>query len=140
MLEKPSDIAWILGIAALVIVTFGFGVADVVNQGVTADQSFFTSINNTIEGSGGLSEAGANLTSSLDDSGAAAGTSEEAWYQFLLDAGRSLLQLGKVWGLVKSSTTSAFSSMGIDPLYVSIIVGVLSITFVVVLYTWIRGR
>lgn len=138
-ITKPSDIAVIFAIFALVVVTVGFGVQSVVdNQDVEANTSFYSNVKVRVTGEEGLKGAADDLSEGLE--GQAGGSDTPSEEGILIGGFNSIRKLGKTFGIMKDSLGEGTTALGLDPIYWVLFTSVLLISFAVVMYTWLRGR
>ena len=133
--NRPSDIAIILGIGILVLITFGYGMASVSElQGIGSNNTVFTSASNSIgsyqntsnSASAGLaSSSGVSETPNQDSIGTAS-------FNAILSLGR---MVSDSIGLLSDITTKFF----IPKEFLVVIIGLLLVVFAVVTYSWFRG-
>ena len=139
MFNKPHDLVWIFGIAALAIVTMGFGIQSVTSgYGVSIgdDISFFHDTNESLT-TGDFKKTGDAATESL--SGDEGQSSIEALTEFLTQGAQSLKAVGQTYKSVESTMKEGSKILGLDPIYWMTIATAIIITMFVVIYTWIRG-
>ena len=138
-LDKPQDLAWMFIIFSLVVVTFGFGLASVNDlQSADRDTSFFDSIKDNVTSERGLKGAADDQQGALIG-GVGAGDSPTIT-NFIVQSFASLRDLGKTFGIVQDSLRQSGGMFGLDPIYWTLIVSGLLISFAAVLYTWLRGK
>lgn len=137
--DKPFDLAIVFGIFALVVVTALFGLESVSSkQGIEGNTSFFTAVENNINSNNGLHGTAADLSSGVTGQEEAGTTVSED--SLLTDAFNRMRDLGKTWLIVEDSLDELTKVLPIDPIYILTVTSMLLIAFVVVLYTWLRGR
>lgn len=138
MIDKPQDLAIMFGVFALIVVTVGFAVADI-NDKVTTDHNdtYFTTINSRVtsqEGFKGISDSsGSSLT------GEEGSDETPTTDNFILQGIDSLRSLGQSWAIVKTTAEESNSALKLDPIYITVLIGLLIISFAVVIYAYIRG-
>lgn len=139
MFNKPYDLPIMFAIFALVIVTVGFGVSSVNNiQNKSVDASYFESVESSVTSSTGLKGAADDMSEGITgDEGASEEPSEE---NIIIQGFKSVLKLGKTFVQMTDALDEGLTELGIDPIYVTVVSGVLIIVFGVVLYTWLRGN
>lgn len=143
MFNKPQDLAVMIGIFGLVMITFGFGLNSVMNfydnENVTVqDQelNFFNKQTNLMNSSLYLKGAADDYSESMTGGeGQDASTTEES---IVKQGFNSLLALGQTYKAAESSITEGSKIIGLDPLYFLVISAIIIISFGVVIYTWIR--
>lgn len=138
--DKPQDLAWMFIIFASVVVTIGFGVS-MVNTEYSAgvDNTLFNNMTTRIDSSTGLKGAADAQTGILNgDEGST--TDANTRDSFILQGFQSLRQLGNTWSAVQDSIDEGFGYLGIDPIYVTLIMAGITITFAAVMYSWLRGN
>jgi len=138
MLSKPQDLAVMFGIFALVIVTVGFALTDI-NSMVTTDynNTYFSTIEERVESETGLQGAKDNSAEGLTGE---EGSSEEASETGIILQGiKSLRTLGQTWAIVQESADESIDSLSLNPIYLTIIIALITISFAVVIYAYIRG-
>ena len=139
MLDKPYDLAVMFGIFALIVITVGFGVTNINTfTNSTHDESFFTNVENNVTSAKGLK--GASDSSGTGLAGEVGSSETITQDSFIAKGFQSLLTLGQTWNLVESSMDEATDTLGINPIYITIITSILLIAFAVTLYTWLRGN
>lgn len=134
---KPSDIAMIFGIFALVTITVGFGIQSVVSrQNQTAQ---YAPLYTTVEE--GVSTSYTDTTNQMTDIVTnPAGASETPSQDNIIVRGyNSVIGLGNVVKLVMDTIESFFDALGLNIAYVRITIGMIIVVFAVVTYTWFRG-
>ena len=138
MLDKPYDIAVMFGIFALIIVTVSFAVSDI-NTLVAVDHNdtFFSSAYSRVNSSTGFKGLSDEAAEGL--SGTEGGGDDVTQESFILKGINSLLTLGQSWAIMEESLDDASDQLTIDPIYITVLIGLLVIAFAVTLYTWIRG-
>lgn len=138
-ISKPSDIAIIFAVFALVIVTIGFGVQSVIdNQNVSVNNSFYSNVKLRVTDTNGLKGTANDLSTGLAGQ---EGSSNEPSEESILVAGfNSIRKLGKTYRIMGDSLSEGGQILGIDPIYWVIFTSTLLISFGVVMYTWLRGR
>jgi len=138
MLEKPYDILVIFAIFALVVVTIGTAMGDInLLTNTTHNTSFYTTVDNRISNEDGFSAVTTDSAESIvGEEGAGDQATQEG---FLLKGFNSLLKLGKSWGILEKTANEVVEEIPIDPIYITLILGLLLVSFAVVVYTYIRG-
>ena len=133
---KPSDIAVILGIGLLVILTVTLGVESVQNkQNVTQTNSVFTTAAST------------SLTTFQNTSNTASGAlttspgqteanTETNIYVASFDA---ILSLGEMISSSINLLTEFTKSLNLPTYFITIIMGIILVIFAVITYSWFRG-
>ena len=140
MFNKPYDLAYIVGIFGLIIITIGFGITSAVDFGAETNNKvgFYTGVYNNISSESGFKGSADEATLALTGE---AGVSEQITEDsVILNGFQSLISLGKTYKTLESSLTISTGYLGIDPIYWLVITGLILITFAVVLYTWVRGK
>lgn len=141
MLKSPFDIAIVFAIMALVVVTIGFGITSVEEQGaITGNKTtFFSNVENNVYNSTGLYGTSTEASDVIDPSGepVQSDVSEES---IITQGLQSLRSVGSTYSSVRSALTEGQGILGIDPVYVSVVTFTLIIIIFVIIYTWARGR
>lgn len=138
-ISKPSDIAIIFAIFAMVIITVGFGVQSVIdNQNVVVDNSFYTNTQLKVSGEEGLKGTADDLSGGITGQVGSSNTPSEE--SILVGGFNSIRKLGKTYKAMTDSMTEGGQILGVDPIYWVIFASTLLIVFAVVMYTWIRGK
>lgn len=139
MLNKPYDLAVIFAIIAVIVVTIGFGVNSVITDfGVDADTTYFDNVESQVTSSTGLKGTSDDASEGITgDEGATEDASEDS---ILVGAFKSLLKLGQTYKLVEDSMDEGFAEIGIDPIYIIIVMSTVIIIFAVTLYSFFTGR
>lgn len=132
---RPSDMAIIVGVGMLVILTFSLGISSVNDQyGQTGSSPVFTSANQELGSFRNTSNAASEglATSS--------GQSESPSFDNIAVASfNAILDLG---GMVSTSITllnEAADALHIPSYFLVIVIGILLVVFAVVTYSWVRG-
>ena len=140
--NKPSDIAIIFGIFGLVVVTGLFGIQSVnfyTNQTANEENiKFYTYVNDNITGEDGLKGAADDTTEALTGKEGFSLT-ELLTDNFVVRGFNSLVNLGKIFTSSNQALEIGAEQLALDPIYITIIVAILLIVFVVVLWTWLTG-
>lgn len=134
-IDRPSDIAIIVGVGLLVILTIGLGITSIQqNQGVTETSTVFRNANGSVSTYTNVSNtAGGALTNSP---GASDNPSET---NIATASFNAILGLG---GMISQSINlmSDFQdALGIPDYFVTILVSIIIVVFAVVTYSWFRG-
>lgn len=135
-LDRPSDIAIIVGVGLLVILTCGLFITSIqTNQGVTQTSVVFTSADGQYNSS--------YVTSSNDASGAltnSPGASNQPSETNIATASfNAILQLGSMITQAKNLLQNFQDELGIPTYFLAIIGSMLLVTFAVITYSWFRG-
>ena len=143
MLKRPFDIAVILGIFGLIIVTIGFGVTSAISTNTALniseeklsyfDEAEATLRNNDTTYLKGSTDTATDALSGEED------TTETSQENFIVSGFNSMLALGKTWKAVESLADEGTRLAGIPEIYLMVVVGIMIIMLMVVIYTWIRG-
>lgn len=144
MLKRPFDIAVILCIFGLVIVTVGYGVESVASNNDALNISdekmaYFTAADNTLRSNDDtyLKGTADQATESLSGEESQTETSQE---NFIVSGFNSMLALGKTYKAVESLADEGTSIVGIPEIYLMSVISVLIIMLMVITYTWVRGN
>lgn len=138
MFNRPYDLAVMIGLFALALITISLGVASVMDLGVEMDNKV-SFINDTRSTVGRLETVGGASTGGL--SGEEGTNPEETTEDNILKEGfQTLLGLGEVYAETKKSMNKGSSLLGIDPAYWTVGAALIIIIFATVVYTWLRGR
>ena len=144
MLKRPYDIAVILGLLGLVIVTIGFGVQSVIetNTALNVSQdklSYFDNAENILRNNDSTYLKGTSdeATSALSGEEETSDTSQE---NFIVSGFNSMLALGKTYKAVEDLADEGTRLVGIPEIYLMVVVSILIIMLMVVTYTWVRGN
>jgi len=136
MIDKPQDLAIILGLASFAIVLGGIGVASINGFGADVDNTMYMSIQNSTLSQTGLKGASDYSLASLSSK---EGESAEQTQASLLRQGfTGLLNIGGIWGTAWSGLNDVARKLGIPAEFIIILGSMIAISFVVVLYTWLR--
>ena len=141
MLKSPFDIVVVFSILALVVVTVGFGITSVENQGAeTANKtSFFSGVKDDVYATTGLKGTTDEASDVIDPSDQA--VTVEATEEGIITQGlQSLRSVGSTFNSIRKALNEGTAILGIDPVYISIVVFTLIIIMFVIIYTWARGR
>lgn len=133
--NRPSDIAFIVGIGLLVILTVSLGVISIqTNQNVTSTDPVFTTANTALS-----SFQNASITSSsalTQDPGQTGDLTDTNIYVSSFNA---ILSLGEMLTTAGNLLSQFASSLHIPTYFLTIIIGLLLVLFAVVTYSWFRG-
>lgn len=134
--SKPSDIAIVLGIALLVILTVSLGVDSIQEyQNVSASDPVFTTAanlkNNFQNTSSSASEA---LTTSPGQTSTVTDTN------IYVASFNAVLTLGEMISSSIQLISQFTASLGIPSYFGTIIIGMLLVVFAVITYSWFRGN
>jgi hypothetical protein len=133
--NRPSDIAFIVGIGLLVILTVSLGVISVqTNQNVTSTDPVFTTANTALS-----SFQNASVTSSsalTTDPGQTGDLTDTNIYVASFNA---ILSLGEMLTTAGNLISQFADSLHIPTYFLTIIIGLLLVLFAVVTYSWFRG-
>lgn len=139
MFNKPYDLVWVLAIAGLVVVTMGFGIQSIISNfgGDYGDSLTFVNQTQTMLEGGGAH--GLGNTSQVASESLVGQTGEDASEASFITRGfKSMVSLGDTYHavtvLMNESTT-----LGLNPIYITVIASAIIITLFVVIYTWVRG-
>jgi hypothetical protein len=137
--NRPTDMAFIFAIFAMVMITVGYGVTSVMNQqnaSIDSDaQNYFNKLkNNDLQAFG-------NNTNDINNALVAQeGQSDSPTEENILVRGfNSMLSIGRSFTLVTESLDYIATKTGIPDEFVVIIGGLLIMTLAVVTYSWLRG-
>lgn len=137
MIDKPSDIAIMFGLAALVITVIGIGFVDVQGKMTSPENTtFFSSIGTYSNSSDYFKGAADDSTSALSGEQGTGGSSDS----FIVQMGLALFKLGKVWTAMKGALNEAVSQLGIPPEIIAILLGMIIISLAVAIYSFWRGQ
>lgn len=135
-IDRPSDVAVIVGVGLLVILTIGLGITSVQeNQGVTETSTVFRNAN----------DSGINMYTNVSNTAGGAlanspGASNNPSETNIATASfNAILGLG---GMISDSINlmSDFQdAIGIPDYFVKILVSIILVVFAVVTYSWFRG-
>jgi hypothetical protein len=136
--DKPQDIAVIMTIFALIVAGAGLAITNFEDFGATVNSTFYTDINaNMLSATGlkGTAEASVDVLEGLN------GSTEQTNTENIIQEGFSgMINLGTTWGLMWSELNNAIRILGIPSIFITLVSGLIAISFVVVLYTWIRSQ
>lgn len=134
--NKPSDIALMFGVFALVLITVGFGIDSIaVNQNVTANTNVITYVQLGVNSS--LNQSAVAVTGSLINTpGLTDTTSQE---NIFVRGFNSVLNIGSILDTMITNIQQFGAEFGINAIYFNIAIAILIITFAVITYTWFRG-
>lgn len=140
MLDKPQDVAIMFALIAFVVVTMGFGIASIEEQGAYTDNTtFFSDVKGEVTATTGLKGTADEASKIIDPSSDQVQT--EATEEGIITQGlQSLRSIGGTFNSVKSTVTDGGKIIGLDPIYISIFIFTILIMFFVIVYTWARGR
>lgn len=140
MFDKPQDVAIFFALIAAVVVTMGFGITSVVEQGANAgDTTFFSDVKGEVTATTGLKGTADEASKLIDPSSEQVQT--EASEEGIITQGlQSLRSIGGTFNSVKNTVTQGGNVIGIDPIYVALLISTMLIIFFVLVYTWARGR
>ena len=133
--NRPSDIVFIFGIFALVMLTVGYGITSVVDkQNISTDTSYFTNLNGQLNN---YQNTTGTMTGAVTPQ---EGQSEESSEESILVRGfNSILSMGEIFTLINQNLEAISTKLGIPSAFIIIISGMIIITFAVVTYSWLRG-
>lgn len=141
MLKSPFDIAVVFSIMALVVLTIGFAIESVEeNGGNVGDKTYFfdnveTNVLNAT-GLKGTSDEASDVIDPSDNPVLDDPTEENIIQQGL----QSLRSVGSTYSSVRQTLSEGTGILGIDAVYYTIIIFTLVIILFVIIYTWARGR
>lgn len=141
MLKSPFDIAVVFAIMALVVVTIGFGIESVEDQGANVNNksSFFSNVEANVYSSTGLKGTSDEASDVIDPSDNP--VTVEATEEGIITQGlQSLRSVGSTYNSIKSSMSEGTAILGVDPIYYTVVTFTLVIILFVIIYTWARGR
>jgi len=140
MLNKPQDIVIMFAIMAFVIVTIGFGIESIEEQGATTnDVSFFTNVEGEVTSTTGLKGTADEASNVIDPSDEALQSDNDE--EGIIKQGlQSLNSISSTYSAVRNTATDGGSIIGLDSVYVNILMFTLIIIFFVLVYTWARGN
>ncbi len=138
-ISKPTDMAIIFAIFALVVVTFGFGITSVEsNQNYTGDTTFFTNVSARVQTADGFKGSADEVSEGLvGQEGASNLPSEEG---ILVQGFNAVRQIGQNFQIMSASLNDAGIFLGIPTFYIVIFTGVLVFAFAVVMFSFIFRR
>lgn len=140
MFNRPQDMVIMFAIMAAVIVTVGFGIQGVEEQGATTNNvTFFSDVKGEVTSTTGLKGTADEASDVIDPSDEA--VQSEATEEGIITQGlQSLRSIGGTFGSVRSTVTDGGKIIGLDPIYINLLVFTLVIILFVLIYTWARGR
>lgn len=140
MLKSPFDIVVAFAIISMVVVTIGFGIASIEDQGaVTGNTTFFSDVETDVYSSTGLKGTSDEASKVIDPSDNP--VTAEATEEGIITQGlQSLRSIGSTYKSVERVMKDGTSLLGIDAIYWNIIAYTLIIIIFVIIYTWARGR
>ena len=134
--NRPSDIFFIFGIFALVMIVVGYGVSSVVTQqnATNVDQTYFTGLQSTVRTT-------ENTTSNINNAlQSQTGQSETPNQENILIRGfYSILDLGQIASNITDNIGKLTNILHIPDEFKIIMIGLIVVTFAVVTYSWLRG-
>lgn len=141
MLSKPYDIVVVFAIMAAVIVTIGFGInsAESLQSADVGDKAFFSGVTNNINSTSGLYGTSQEASSILDPEGQ--NQQLETDQDSIITQGlQSLRSLSSTYKSVEAALFSGSNILGVDPIYINLLMFTLIIIIFVLVYTWARGN
>lgn len=137
-MNKPSDLVFMLALFCLAIITVGFGVTSVINDGAPTDTRATNFIVNSTTNAYTIQTSGDDLKDGIltNEQGASTEPSEE---NIIVKGWSSLQQLGRTADAVQGTMSQAPGIFGVDEIYWIILSGALLCVFAVVMYSWIIG-
>ena len=96
VLDKPQDLAVMLAIASLIMVTAGIGIASVNNEGAGINATFFNDFNNNVTSATGFQGVAADSIGALSGVNGSSGEFKEA--NLITQGFTGIVNLGKAWG------------------------------------------
>lgn len=140
MLSKPYDIVIIFALVAAVVITVGFGLSDVQNAGANTGtaNNFFNNVNDTVYSEDyfyGTTEASGSVLDGSEGSG-----SEPSEENIITEGYNSLRKITGTYKAFRNALSDGSGSLGIDPVYLTLVTGVIIVIMFVLIYTWARGR
>lgn len=141
-MNKPSELAVMVGIFSLVIITAGFFISSGALYGGEQSQqvtNYIVSIQNGMNGTNGLISTGTELERGVLSTNVSASTSTSGVGDVFVQGWNSLKKLGYSFTITSDALAETNGLFGIDPIYWAIAIGMLLITFAVVMWTWVIG-
>lgn len=141
-MNKPSELAVMIGIFSLVIITSGLFITSGAlyggDKGTDVDD-YLANIRNGMNGTNGLVSTGVELEQGILSTNVSASTSTSGVGDVFVQGWNSLKKLSYSFTIVSDAMTESSGMFGIDPIYWYILSGMILITFAVVMWTWIIG-
>lgn len=142
MIDRPQEIAYMVGIISLIAVVASIGLQDVLTARTVEGESttgFNSSYFSVIVGN---ATASSGLKGASDDSGSALSGgvgSQENEEGFIVRGSSALLKLGKTMAAFGNAVTSSVNALNIPTEMMVIIMALLAIAFAVSIYVFWRG-
>lgn len=141
MISKPFDIVIIFALISAVIVTVGFGVASLEDQGATIsddEKQLFVITQQQVSNATGFKGTVDDATTAIGTEEGQGGEEDEG--NIVTRGYESLKNLYKTYKAVEKIGTEGTGKLPIDPIYWNLAIGCMIIMVFVVIYTWVRGR
>lgn len=136
MIDKPTDLVMIFGVAAIVVTIFGYGYLDMVVLGANNQSTtIFTNVTNYATGTAYMGGAGAETSKTLE----AAPSSDTTSDGFLTQMVTSLLKVGKVWSGMTHAMRETWSELQLPAEVLTILISMIVLATAFALYVWWRG-
>jgi hypothetical protein len=141
VLSKPQDIAVLLGIVSVVFIMMYYAAAgfeaNPLNQSNELDSSFYSDVKSDVRSSEGFYGASRDAQRVGETNTSETGDGNEA---SLIKRGfTAFLNLQKSWAKMWTYGKQLTEELIIPSEYLWIIFGLLSISFIIVIYTWLRA-
>lgn len=139
MLNRPDHLAWAAGIFITIIIGAGLMVSALMEKGADGgtQSDYFTGYNTS---SFYTTSLGGSMIDAANATDPDEGQSEEPTEANIIKDGfQNLLNLGKVYSATKEHMIKGSTYLSIPPILWMMGIGLIIITFSVIIYTWIRG-
>ena len=137
MIDKPTDIVMILVVAGMVLFTVGLGVASInEKQSAAVNDTYYRNVQARINDPNGLAGTSNNMTDALANSGDS--SDEQSQANFIVRGFNSILKIGQLTSVLSDTFDEGAREVGLDPTYITLIVGGLLTIFAIVIFSWVR--